>query len=167
MNKMKPLKVSQYSSVENKKKTLIISPHADDEILGCYGYIDNEIQKGNIVDIIIMGVSNLPTYGGNEINIQQKIDEIEKCHKTIGVRKSIILSDMESRLNEIPEYQIVGFFDEVLKEGYDTVFIPYKSRHVDHVTTHNTAMASLRLKGRYLSSKRSLFIRISFHRKFR
>lgn len=146
MNKNVPLILNQYFTKEAAKKTLVISPHADDEILGCFAYIENEIQKGNIVDVIIMGVSQYSTYGGKQIKMQEKIDEIDNCHKSIGIRRSIIYSNMESVLDTIPQSQIVKFFDDILKENYDTVFIPYKSRHIDHIVTYNTALASLRLK---------------------
>ena len=41
---------------ENARKTLVISPHADDEVLGCGAYIDRETSTGNIVDVLIMAV---------------------------------------------------------------------------------------------------------------
>ena len=131
---------------KSKKKTLVIAPHADDEVLGCFGYIDKEAKAGNIVDVIIMAVGSYESYGGTNTPAEDKIEEIKSVQAFIGVRNVTIFSDKESKLDTIPQSEIVAFFDEVLKEEYDTIFIPYPSRHIDHQVTYNTALASLRLK---------------------
>lgn len=131
---------------ENARKTLVISPHADDEVLGCGAYIDKETSTGNIVDVLIMAVGPYVAYSGKETPSEEKLEEVKLCHHKLGVRKSMVFCPAESRLDTIPQNEIVSMLDQILKEGYDTVFIPYPSRHADHQVTFNCAMASLRLK---------------------
>lgn len=131
---------------ENARKTLVISPHADDEVLGCGAYIDKETSTGNIVDVLIMAVGPYVAYSGKETPSEEKLEEVKLCHHKLGVRKSMVFCPAESRLDTIPQNEIVSILDQILKEGYDTVFIPYPSRHADHQVTFNCAMASLRLK---------------------
>jgi len=143
---MKLLLQNEREFDETKKKTLIVSPHADDEVLGCFGYIDKEVKKGNIVDVVLMAVGSYKKYNDEFIEEETKIEEVKSCHAFLGIRKTMIYSDKESQLEQLKHKDIVSFFDEILKEEYDTVFIPYPSNHIDHQITYNTVSASLRLK---------------------
>lgn len=137
---------NERSFEKSTRKTLVIAPHADDEVLGCFGFMDKEAKAGNIVDVIIMAVGSYESYAGVNTPPEDKIEEVKSCHAFLGVRNTLIFSDKESKLDTIPQSEIVAFFDETLKNEYDTIFIPYPSRHIDHQVTYNTALASLRLK---------------------
>lgn len=81
------------------KKILIIAPHADDEILGCGGYILNEIKKKSEVKIVVA------TIGGEDK--RQDIEERKKEFENVC--------------------SYVGASGEVLFYGYDAVIIVSKN----------------------------------------
>lgn len=122
-------------------RTLIIAPHADDEVLGCGNFM-----LKNKTDVLIMCVGSYTNYLGEKLDAADKMTEIENCHKYLGVENTYIFSDKEGKLDTIPESEIVKYLDELLSKDYDRVFVPYPSRHIDHRVTYNSAMAAFRLR---------------------
>lgn len=122
-------------------KNIIIAPHADDEVLGCGVFMQN-----NETDVVIMAIGEYVTYEHRSSDVDLRMDELKACHKALGVNKTTILSDLEGTLDTISESKIVGWLDAILSEGYDRVFMPYPSRHIDHRVTYNAVLASLRLR---------------------
>ena len=41
------------SEIMERKKILVLAPHADDEVLGCGGYLLHEAKKGSQIKIVI------------------------------------------------------------------------------------------------------------------
>ena len=58
-----------------KKKILIISPHADDEILGCGGFIAKYSKQNYLINVLILTNANK---GVPEIYSQEEIKTIRK-----------------------------------------------------------------------------------------
>lgn len=127
-------------------KILVISPHADDEVLGCGAYIMDKSKQGHQVDVVIVTVGSYINFAGNKQSREQKLEEIKKCHKFMGVSNTEIWFEQESLLDTIPERDLVKRIDDKLNEEYDQVFIPYKSNHVDHKAIYEACLASFRLK---------------------
>lgn len=126
---------------------LVISPHADDEVLGCGAYIMRMAEQGHKVDVVIGCVGNYVNSLGVDQDPNQKKAEIMRCHQFMGVNDTQVLWNLESRLDTLPESEVVATIDGILNQKkYDQVFIPYRSNHVDHKVLHDSCLASLRLK---------------------
>lgn len=128
------------------KKILIIAPHADDEVLGVGGYMLREVEEGSEITVVIMAIGEYIDYNGLKCNPEKKKIEVDVCHQYLGVKRTIVYTDQESKLDTIPESHIVKFLDFIIKDGFDEIFLPYPSRHVDHKVTFNAGMAALRLR---------------------
>ena len=71
-----------------KKNVLIISPHADDEVLGCGGFISKYSKKNCLISVLILTNANK---GAPEIYSPEEIKSIRKeakvANKLIGTKK--------------------------------------------------------------------------------
>ena len=71
-----------------KKKILILSPHADDEILGCGGYISKYSKKNyNISVLILTNASKGAPELYSDIDIKKIRNESIIANKFIGTKK--------------------------------------------------------------------------------
>ena len=61
-----------------KERLLIISPHADDEILGCYGLIKKIKDNGGEVFVQILSLGGYKKIEGNKIIREDWLDELSK-----------------------------------------------------------------------------------------
>jgi len=66
------------------KKVLIISPHADDEILGCGGFISKYSKKNYLINVLILTNANK---GAPEI---YHAEEIKKIRNEAKIANKII-----------------------------------------------------------------------------
>ena len=128
------------------KKILIVAPHADDEVLGCYGWIKKSVSRGYQVDIAIMCLGDSVRYSGEPDLKSVRIKEVAEVHSELGVKNTFVFSDKDGYLNTIPLIKIVGFLDNLLKEEYDTILAPFASHHQDHQITLKAVESATRLK---------------------
>ena len=61
--------------MKTEYKKLVISPHIDDDVLGCGGILDKD------TFILYCGVENRYTNGKISISIEDRLDEMEKVRK--------------------------------------------------------------------------------------
>ncbi len=125
------------------KKILIVAPHADDEILGCGGYIVSQIENGAKVYVVF------GTVGGSDRRQDYCIrhQEVDEVAKAVGYKYRIIVNGKDAELDTVPAKEITGFIDNAISEiEPDELFINYSSHHQDHKKMYDCAMASIRLK---------------------
>jgi LmbE family N-acetylglucosaminyl deacetylase len=122
-------------------KTLVISPHADDEALGCGVWMQR-----NECDVVIMALGDYKRYDGKPSNANGRRAEIRKCHDFLNVNKTIILTELDGRLDTVSQSELVGYLDEIMQNEYEAILFPYPSRHIDHQVTYNVTLAALRLR---------------------
>lgn len=130
-----------------KKKILVIAPHADDEVLGCGGYLIHQAQQGADIRIVI------GTIGG--IDVRQdfitRLGEFDDVCQRIGAAGKFLFKDKDAIMDTIPSFEIIRKLDkEIDKFRPDEIFINYRSRHQDHIKIYDCAMASLRLREGYM-----------------
>ena len=130
--------------LKNIKKILIVSPHADDEILGCGGMI-SKFSKFHI-DVLICSNASI---GAPELFSQKQIkkvrDEAKKCHQFLKIKKTFFLDLPAPQLDQFPVYKISNLIQKIIvKNNYDTVFMPSNSDlHLDHkIIAHSTIVAT-------------------------
>lgn len=129
-----------------KKKILIIAPHADDEILGCGGYMIH--QKNNGAEILIV----IGTIGGSDKRQEYTIrhNEFQKVCNTLDARGIVLFQDKDTLMDTIPSFEITSRLDGIIDEFRpDEVFINYRSLHQDHIKMYDCAIASVRLREGY------------------
>ena len=130
-----------------KKKILILSPHADDEILGCGGFISKYSKLNYIVNVLILTNANK---GAPEIYSKKEIEKIRNeaiiANKLIGTKK-LFFEDLPAlNLNNYPLFKITNVLDKyILKINPEIILIPSPNDiHEDHKIIFKAAKVSLR-----------------------
>lgn len=129
------------------KKISIISPHADDEILGCGGYMLKEIKRGASVHIIY------GTIGGKDArqNIDERMAEVRAVTAELGATFSVIAYNHDTLLDTLPSVDIISTLDkEIAALEPHEVFVNYPSNHQDYIKLYQCAVTAMRLKEGYI-----------------
>lgn len=128
------------------KKILVIAPHADDEVLGCGGYLLHRKALGDDIKIIIA------TIGGIDRRqiFTERLKEFYSVCETLGVDGDYLYPNLDAILDDIPSFEITTKLDKIIDEYKpNEIFINCLSKHQDHVKLYNCAMASMRLREGY------------------
>lgn len=125
-----------------EKRILVIVPHADDEVLGCGGYLLHN--KDNAKIHLVIG-----TVGGEnekqKYEIRQK--ELQRVAEKLNADYSILAIGYDAKLDTLPSYTLTSKIDKIIDDFKPTeVFLSYKSKHQDHIKIYDCAMASFRLR---------------------
>lgn len=137
-----------------KQKLLIISPHPDDEVLGCGGLIKKVKDAGGKVYILFLTVGVTIDYSQQGISTgQERLDEIEQVAKYMkydGYRIAFKGDDYHLKLERIPQKDIMHEIENGKKISLNTikptiVAIPLPSDYnQDHTATTRAALAATR-----------------------
>ncbi len=131
---------------KERKRILVIAPHADDEVLGCGGYLLH--QKALGADIMII----IGTIGGRDKrqSFKTRFSEFKEVCKALNAKSVILFIDRDARLDTIPSFNITCNLDQQIDSFRpDEVFINYRSLHQDHIKMYDCALASMRLREGY------------------
>ena len=109
-----------------KKKILILSPHADDEILGCGGLISKYSNQNYQICVLILTNAN---EGAPELYSSEEIktlrNEAKLANKIIGTKKLYFENLPAINLNNYPTYKITKIIDKyITKINPEIVLIP-------------------------------------------
>ena len=130
-----------------KKKVLILSPHADDEILGCGGFISKYSKKNYHINVLILTNANI---GAPEIYSSQKIKKIRNeakiANKVIGTKNLFFENLPAVNLNNYPLYKISSIIDKYIANiDPEIILIPSANDiHDDHKIIFKAAKVSMR-----------------------
>ena len=133
---------------------MVIAPHADDEVLGCAGYLLHQVKEGAHV-VVVLG-----TIGGiNEHqDFDMRLDEATRVNKRMGAEMFYLFKNKDAMLDTVPSLEITAKLDQYIeKYRPDEIFINYRSRHQDHIKMYDCAMASMRLKEGYMPKLIALY----------
>lgn len=131
-----------------KKNILILSPHADDEILGCGGTISRYSKEGHNINVLILTNANK---GAPEIYSLKDIDLIRKESKLandfIGTKRLFFENLPALNLRQVPIYKISNIIDKyIYSTKPEIVYIPSSNDiHEDHKIIFNAAKIALRI----------------------
>jgi len=111
------------------KKTIVIAPHFDDELLGCGGTMLRKAKEGNITSVIL--VTNLFKKNKKK-NIKDKI--IKDIKKKIKFKNIYELNFEASELTSSNIPSLIKKISAIFKEFKpDEVYVPHSSDiHTDH-----------------------------------
>ena len=130
-----------------KKKILILSPHADDEILGCGGFISKYSRQNYQINILILTNANNGApelYSPNDI---KKIrNEAKLANKLIGTKNLFFENLPALNLNNYPFYKISNLIEKYIQKiNPETILIPSpKDIHDDHKIIYRAAKVATR-----------------------
>ncbi|MDR7492162.1 MAG: PIG-L deacetylase family protein [Armatimonadota bacterium] len=115
-------------------RLLVISPHGDDEVIGCGGLIARTLAEEGEVGILYMSF-----YGS-------QAREAEEACRRLGVSwRRALFPDWALRLDRLPQAKLIGRLEEEIAAFDPTqVFLPYPSHHQDHRAVYQATLAALR-----------------------
>ncbi len=136
-----------------KRRTLIIAPHADDEIFGCGGTLLRLLDEGSEVCVVVVVAGTTKFHhSGETVLMQTRVDEFETVMKYCGVSKfGVLFKDeaatnpinLDGRLDTIPIVSIVSEIESIQKKfGAERWFIPGPSFHQDHEVVNRACIAA-------------------------
>ena len=130
------------------KKVLILSPHADDEILGCGGFISKYSKQNYSINVLILTNANK---GAPEIYSPEEIKQIRNeakiANKFIGTKK-LSFEDLPAlNLNNYPIYKISNIISKYISDiNPEIVLIPSANDiNDDHKIILKAAKVSMRV----------------------
>ena len=135
------------------QRTLVISPHCDDEVIGCGGLMRKIVKHGGNVTVAIVATGDTMFYHVNRVvTAEEREEELKDSLACLGVGAyRILFSDKESIMDTVSIKEVVTAFDYLLQEIRPTaVLIPYPSFHQDHKVTFDASFAALRPSPTYV-----------------
>jgi LmbE family N-acetylglucosaminyl deacetylase len=130
-----------------KKKVLILSPHADDEILGCGGFISRYSKENYHINVLILTNANKgapETYSSEEIKRLRK--EAKIANNLIGTSRLFFENLPALNLNNYPVYKITNIINKYIADiNPEIVLMPsINDIHDDHKIIFKAAKVSMR-----------------------
>jgi LmbE family N-acetylglucosaminyl deacetylase len=137
-------------------KTLVVAPHADDELLGCGGTLLRRRAAGGVVGWLLVTSMNADRAWGTE-KIEQRQREIVQVRDGLGVLPEHLyeLGLQTTQLDQVPTGVLVGRISEVFEKFRpEEVLVPHAHDiHSDHRIVFD-AVAACTKWFRYPSVKR-------------
>ena len=135
-----------------KERLLIISPHADDEILGCYGLIKKIKDNGGEVFVQILSLGGYKKIEGNKITKEDWLEELSNVSQMLKIDDyDVAFSDDEiQHIDTKPQQELIEYIEtkskiSISKVKPSIVAIPtIFSTHQDHTYAYKVAIAALR-----------------------
>lgn len=114
-------------------KTVIISPHCDDEVLGCGGILNN--RKGNTF-VYYLGVDVF-----HVVKREIRVNEVESVARLLGFDFEIGSNVVNFYQREVLINQITDLINEIKPEE---IFIPNPAYNQDHKEVYDACIIALR-----------------------
>ena len=129
------------------KKILILSPHADDEILGCGGFISKFSKKNYHINVLILTNANKGApeiYSSKDINLIR--NESINANNFIGTKKLLFENLPALNLANYPIYKIANIISKhIMNINPEIILIPSANDiHDDHKIVFKAAKISIR-----------------------
>lgn len=122
----------------NERKVFVLSPHPDDDIVGCGGTLHLYHQKGAEITSIYMtdGRKGNPEYNEDDLVLIRK-EEAKKAATMIGIDRLIFLGNRDTELS--PSTGTIAELSAILKDQRpEAVFLPFMlDNHHDHIVTND------------------------------
>ena len=127
------------------KKVLILSPHADDEILGCGGFISKFSKLNYQISVLILTNANK---GAPEMYSPKEIEKIREESKNVNRlwEQKIIFENLTLNLNNYQIYKISNLIESYIKKiKPEMVLIPsINDINEDHKIIFKASKVALR-----------------------
>lgn len=119
-------------------KKLIISPHVDDEVLGCGGILDDTC----FVYLCGIDESRLPHDPKHRIPMPERMKELEDTASFLGFQFEV---NTQTKVNYFVEQDIKDALERIINEQRpDMIFLPHAGYNQDHRTVFHASQIALR-----------------------
>jgi LmbE family N-acetylglucosaminyl deacetylase len=117
---------------------LVLSPHPDDDILGCGGTLAKHKKAGHTITSVTLtdGSFGDPSIPDRDVLIRKREEESQRAARIIGISRCEFLREKDQKLGtKGPIIQKIGaLLDEIEP---DLLYLPFfLDNHPDHVATH-------------------------------
>ena len=128
------------------ERILVVSPHADDELLGAGGTLMRAIDAGATVKMVLVACSDIVMESaGGVVSGETRRMEFERSAMELSTEPPSIFGLLDSRLDTYPIAEIVSMLDREIRSFRPTVaLIPSRSYHQDHRVVSDASVAALR-----------------------
>lgn len=126
------------------QKILVIAPHPDDEVLGCGGTIAKHVSQGDEVSLCIATRGYTPDWP--KAFLKNKLQEIQKASKILGIKKVYRLNFPTVKLDTIPQKKLNDSLSSIVKAAKPSVaYIPHAGDlNRDHRLLFEASLVALR-----------------------
>ena len=105
-------------------KILVITPHPDDEVLGCGGTIAKYGEHGDEVYLCVVTKAYSPEW--SEEFIKNRPREVEAAGDVLGIKNIYFLDFLTVKLDSVPQKELIAKIYEVIKKVEpDVMYIPH------------------------------------------
>ncbi len=129
------------------KRVLVLSPHADDDVIGCGGLMKKIINNGGEVYVVVTAIGDINFYHlGRVVTKEERKAELAKALTYLGVTEYFTLfDDYESLMDTMPIRNVITSFEKIIgRLKPSAVLLPYPSFHQDHKIVFNAGFAAVR-----------------------
>ena len=103
-----------------KKKILVIAPHADDEVLGCGGYLLHQSKEGAEIHIAIATIGGTDKLQKYDVRV---IEFLQVC-KVLDARGHCFYENKDAELDSVSHKDLTTKIDELIdKIRPDELFV--------------------------------------------
>ncbi len=129
-----------------EKKIIVVSPHPDDETLGCGGFIKKLIEQENTVKILTVSGHLPPLYTREDYDLTVK--EAKRAYNILGVTDFSFLEIPATFIGDKPVSELNGIFTSIFNDFEpNLVLCPFPDRHIDHRIIFDSIMVASRPVG--------------------
>lgn len=123
---------------------LIITPHPDDEVLGCGGAIARHASQKDHVYLCVVTTTYSPRWS-DEFR-KTRLLEVKKVNALLGIKKTYFLNFPTVRLNVFPHHELADKIFEIVKKiKPDILYIPHRGDlNKDHRLVFEASLVAAR-----------------------
>lgn len=146
--------MTQLGGLLGQGNVLVITPHADDETLGCGGTIARCVDAGANVGVLLISTATVEHYGQTRGSVEASTRETEfdEAMRTLGVQQTDILfrdAEVHMRLDAMPRRDLVSAIETASPLSLDhfrpdLVLFPAASYNQDHAAVHGAVFTACR-----------------------
>jgi LmbE family N-acetylglucosaminyl deacetylase len=127
------------------KRVLVISPHPDDESIGCGGSLRQHAVAGDVVHVVFLTSGEKGGHGRPEIEtVRLREEEARAAAAVLGVRELEFWREPDGALEARPE--LIGRVKSKFRSfAPDVLYVPHpEESHPDHRVAAQLALGSVR-----------------------
>lgn len=141
--------ITNVNFLDIEQRILVISPHADDEVYGCGGYLVKASRIGAKIHIVYVHVGDVSHRNNNQKIVlgKTRLQEVEDVTNKIKATHEVFYRIPEKLLSidTLGRRELINKMEEVIGSFKPTqVFIPTPSFNQDHETVYKAGLAACR-----------------------
>lgn len=134
------------------KRTMVITPHFDDEVIGCGGLMGSLSREPGTSLRVVVVATHLETFN---YNVQRVVSNAERKSESMTALERLgwnpkrvliqLRGFLDGKLDLCDRKSLVTQLDQQIREFRPTaVLFPYSSHHQDHQAVYKASLAALR-----------------------